>query len=80
MRLVSKSQYVLRSLANGRVFHGMASQRKTIFHDGKTNFHDGKTNFHHGWFQNPLIGAVAPLKKKKKIGKETECKRQKSKR
>ena len=63
MRLFDQSQRVLGGLANGRIFHGMASQRKTNFHDGKTNFHDGKTNFHDGWVQNPLIGAVAPLKK-----------------
>ena len=58
MCLASQSQHVLQSLAYGRVFHSMASQRKT-------HFHDGKKNFHHGWVLNPLIGAVAPLKKKK---------------
>ena len=48
MRLVDQSQHVLRGLANGRVFHGMASQRKT--------------NFRASWIKKLLIGAVAPLK------------------
>ena len=48
MRLASQSQHVLRSLANGRVFHGMASQRKTHFRASR--------------ILKLLIEAVSPLK------------------
>ena len=53
VRLVDQSQHVLQGLANGRVFHGMASQRKT--------------NFLASRISKLLIGAVAPLKNNYKI-------------